>query len=330
MHTTETSRIISLRYPRSWAGDCNPLAAATQQAVGVWLAELGLLRDEPSAQKFARLAVGRYGGWPYPQAGGEELFTVTAFLTWWIFYDDLAEGAAERDLQPLVTAALGEPHDRPPASPLVRGIWELAQRYRHRMSARWLERHAERFADWLRGLQVEALLAAQFRSGRSADMAQAYWKVRLVNIGMLPMIDFIEYDLGEELPAELWEHPELARIERAACALVTLINDLYGYTKDQDGSWPNLVSCTARERGLSLFAAFAEIEELHHSLLAELQGAEQRLLAASRDPVLLARFCERLHAVIYGFARWHESAPRYKRAHRCPEGEQITLEVSVL
>lgn len=340
MHTTEqisspapvfsppSPRILALRYPASWVGTCNPLAAVTQRAVGEWLAELGYIRDDLSAQKFARLAVGNYGGWPYPNAGQEELFTVTAFLTWWIFYDDLAEGAAERSIEPLVAAARGEPHDRSPASPLVRGVWELAQRYRHRMSARWLNRHAERFGDWLRGLQDEAQLAAQFRSGRCVDMAQRYWAVRLINIGMLPMIDFIEYDLGEELPAALWQHPELQRIERAACALVTLINDLYGYTKDRDDCWPNLVSCTARERGISMSAAFAEIERMHQALLTELERAEQRLLSASGCPALLPRFCERLHSVIYGFARWHESAPRYKRVHSCPEGDQIALEVS--
>lgn len=321
-------RILSLCYPQSWVGTCNPLAAVTQQAVGEWLAELGILRDDLSAQRFARLAVGNYGGWPYPDAGREELFTVTAFLTWWIFYDDLAEGAAERDILPLVAAARGEPHDRPPPSPLVRGIWELAQRYRHRMSARWLNRHAERFGDWLRGLQDEALLAEQFRNGRCAGMAQGYWAVRLVNIGMLPMIDFIEYDLGEELPAALGQHPELRRIERAACALVTIINDLYGYTKDRDGRWPNLVSCTARERGICTAAAFAEIERLHQKLLSEMQHAEQRLLPVSGCPVLLQRFFERLHSVIYGFARWHDSAPRYQRNHLCPEGGQIALEVS--
>lgn len=91
-------RVLSLRYPQSWVGTCNPLVAATQRAVGGRLAELGIIRDDPSAQRFARLAAGSYGRRPYPHAEQEELFTFTASLTWWFFYNDLAEGVAERHI----------------------------------------------------------------------------------------------------------------------------------------------------------------------------------------------------------------------------------------
>ena len=161
----------------------------------------------------------------------------------------------------------------------------------------------------------------RFRAEKCVIGVEEHMEVRRFNVGLIPVIDWIEYDLGRELPEAAREHPAMSILIEAACRAVAFGNELYGYTKDRRARFINSVSCAEREDKSSTSQAFARIADLHDQAVAEMDLAGRALLAidsGAPDPgarPLLAAWLTRLHLIVAGFAQWHGRAPRYATTH---------------
>lgn len=316
MPTAET--VIDLRYPTSWFAPPNPHAPAVRGRLHAWLRRIGVVADAAAAAKLDAIDPAGYGGLPFPRAGRDVLETVTALLTLWIFHDDAIEGDGDDDGHLLLHALSGAPDLRRRDTPVVRGYRELGARLLG-MSAAWRQRHVADFGGWLLSVDDEAALARRFRAGARIGVAE-HLAVREINVGLIPVLDWIEHDLGRELPCDVFDDPAHDAVVRGACHAVAFANELYGYTKDRDAGWINAVACAEREDGAGPAAAFARVAALHDAAVAEVVAGGAALVARADDRALVADWLGRVHHVVAGFARWHAQAPRYRAVHATADG----------
>ena len=318
-----TKLVLTLEYPASWPRPRNPLAPWAATYTETFLREAGILPDDEVERKLARMDVAGYGGWPFGLADLHTLQTVTAFLSLWILYDDLLEGDCEPQPETVVRAVRGD--GVRPEHLYYGAWWDLGKRCRAQLSCQALERHGERFRAWLRSLEHEAELVRRERAGDPCSFSE-YLAWRKVNVGVLPTLDFLEIDLGEELLAAAWQDPRLSLVESLAAEIVALQNDLFGYAKDCRAGWPNAVRQLQAESGLEAVAALTKVVELHNQRVAELER-QGRALARDSGSLLLAAWWQRLSTLVAGFASWHSEAARYGAALEL-EGFSVELTVA--
>ena len=318
---------VSLFFPETWAVPLGPLAREMETRAEHWLRDRKIIHDEAGAEKFRKLAVGEYANWPFPGSDPDKAEVITKFLALWIFYDDVIEEADDGQQSLILQAIRGNPTVYREGNAHLRCWWELGQSYSKVMERNWLDRHGQRFLDWVHSVREECFAANQFRKTGVYPSAAQHLLRRRMNIGMIPNIDFIEYQMGWELPEETLADPDMKRLEQLSADVVAIINDLFGYAKDGKLQWCNLVPCFVHEFGISLEEAFRWACNLHNARVREITLLEPTLLRRSREPEKMAQWLEGLHHILYGFARWHAMAPRYSANHDVGAGRRIKISV---
>jgi hypothetical protein len=319
---------MSLLYPLSWKVSFHPLSERIERRTQAWLEDVGVIHDDAGRERFRKLTVWAYAGWSFPLGDEDRMETIMAFLALWIFYDDVIEEKDDGILGKIKDAIAGRPSVFPGGGPLYRAWWELGQRYARVMSPAWLERHAERFEEWVLAVRQELDVASNYRQRGIFPAADAHRERRIISVGMIPCIDFIEYQMGWELPADILKEPEITALEWVSSEIVAITNDLFSYQKDKRQRWCNLVSCVAQEGPFPLEEAFRRTVDLHNQrgLLLSHLGAKLLLKHPKRPE--LVDWLQRLYYVTYGFARWHAIATRYNAEHPLEDGKILRLSVN--
>lgn len=318
---------VELLYPLSWKVSFHPLAERVERRTEVWLEDIGVIHDEEGRERFRNLAVWAYAGWPFPHGEKSRLETIMGFLALWIFYDDVIEERDDGLLAAIKAAVGGRPSAFPGGNPHYRGWWELGQSYGRVMSKAWMNRHADRFEEWVLSVREECRRANVFRKSGVSPRALDHLERRALNIGMIPNVDFIEYQLGWELPETILEEPDMKALEWLSAEVVAITNDLFSFQKDQKNRWCNLIPCLSKEKNLSLDEAFRRIVALHNQRVLLIGRLGERLSLRHSDCPELPLWLERLHHIMYGFARWHAIAPRYNHLHDLGDGRRVKLSI---
>lgn len=310
-------RHVFVSYPRTWVVELPSHTRAVERAALTWLRERGVVHDARSERVFELLSVGEYANWPFATAPADRAAIITKFLSLWIFYDDVIEEAGEGRVACVEQAVAGVLTPGTLGDVHLDAWAELGRACAGVMSPTFMARHARRFAAWVEAVSTERRAALDMRaSGTRAPLSQ-HLERRRHNIGMFPNLDFLEYQMGWELPEAVLVDPLHGAVERSAADAVAIVNDLFGFTKDRAGSWPNLVDCAMHELELDPPSAFRVVCELHDARVRALARDGRSLLCRHPGVVELARWLEGLHHVVYGFARWHSRAPRYQSRHTC-------------
>lgn len=324
---TNSTSEVSLRYPSTWVVAMNPLAREMERRTELWFREHGVIHDEAGAEKFRKLAVAEYANWAFPSAPVERAEVLTKFLSLWIFYDDLIEEGDDGQQEKLFAAIAGRPDTCPEGDCHLRCWWELGQAYGRVMSRDWMEFHARRYAEWVAAVREESETAKRFRETGSYPNAANQLERRILTVGQLPNLDFVEYQMGWEVPPDLREDPELKALEWHSSEIVAIVNDMFGYTKDQRQRWCNLVACMAQEFKLSPEDAFRWVADLHNARVRQIGILEERLLERYPQETQLRGWIQGLRHNMYGFARWHAMAPRYNSVHQTGPGRQLRIRI---
>jgi len=318
---------VALVYPNSWIVPLSPLAHEMSRRTELWLRERGVIHDEESSEKFRKLAVAEYANWPFPQAEAARAEVITKFLALWIFYDDVIEEKDDGQRAKIFQAIAGRPETCPEGNAHLRCWWELGRTYAQVMSPEWLERHARRFADWVTSVREECLGANQFRNSGTFPSAAKHLERRSFNIGMIPNIDFLEYQMGWELPAEALEDPDMKSLVSLSAEVVAIINDIFGYTKDRELRWCNLVPSLAQEFQISLDEAFRWVADMHNARVRAIAQFEEKLIQKSKNQPKMTQWIQGLRHIMYGFARWHAMAPRYRSSHDLGDQKRMRIQI---
>lgn len=318
---------VNLHYPDTWAVRPNPLADELARRAHAWLRQRGVITCPADDDKFHKLSVGEYANWPFPFADEDRAEVITNFLALWIFYDDMIEEGDDGQRGAIFEAIRGSSlADGQLDSPYLRCWRELGKACAGVMSQGWTDRHAARFAAWVDSVREESANAQILRRSGCYPSLSDHLARRRANIGMAPNMDFIEYQIGWELPEEVLADPDMKAVESAAADCVAICNDLFGFTKDRSFAWANFVSCAMQEFGDSPAEAFKWVTHMHSRKVQELRQHEATLMKRyPRHPMLTAWF-DALHCVIYGFAQWHSRAPRYRATH---EASGWTVQITI-
>lgn len=318
---------VDLIYPTSWSVAPGRFADEAARDAESWLRERGVISDAAGREKFRQLAVGPYANWPFPSASRERAAVITRFLALWIFYDDAIEEHDDGQQAQIFRAIAGDLPVCPAGDAHLRCWWELGRAYAPTMSPAWRLRHARRFAAWVDSVRDESRGAQSLRASGVLPTAELHLARRRLNIGMLPNLDFLEYQMSWELPPELVHDPDMLALADLSAEVVALVNDLHGYTKDQNLAWCNMVPCVAHERHVPLAEAFRLVASMHNQRVRAAAQLERRLLARCPDQPHLARWVQGLRHIMYGFARWHAIAPRYRVRHELGDTRRIDLRI---
>lgn len=295
--------VLQLVFPAEWRQPRNPLAEPAAAWARTFLAEFGFLNDPETEEKLNEIDVAGFG-WPFYAAERPVLCTVTAFLAHWALYARRRATRGEADEAALVSAVRGE--GTRPADPYHAAFWELGQRYYKKLGRTFLARHGERFRAWLR-----ATPPAGAEAPPAPANLDAYLALRRTQIGLLPVLDFLELDLGEELPAEIWHDPRMGTLERLSCEVVALQHDLRAFAAGS--RQPNAVRLLAAAAGLLPALAGARIALRHNQLVAEIDRVGRALVRDHRTTALTAWWI-RLSGLLAGFGRYHAAADRERLA----------------
>ena len=298
---------IRLCYPSDWVREPNPSAQAAEGRTLNWLREHGIVHDARSERAFAEMNVAEYAGRPFPLADAETLELLMKTLTLWLLYDDVIEGRSETDPELLLDCVCGIKQATGQESAVHQAWLELGIECRTRMSPAWVERHRQRFATWLRSVQNEARMVNAYRASGSAPSLLDYLSVRMVTIGVVPTLDFLEIDLGAELPPSFLSSNIYRDLEVAATLLVILQNDITGFTKDRLNHWLNGALSAAGPEGDPLDGLHALVR-LHDEYVVLLASRTAELSAHSTH---LQQWAERLCLMVGGWSKWHVAARRY-------------------
>lgn len=307
---------VNLHYPDSWAVRPNPMADELARRARNWLRQRGVITTAADEDKFHNLSVGEYANWPFPFAEEDRAEVITNFLALWIFYEDILEEGGDGQSAAVLDAIRGLPAPAGSVESAHLRCWrELGEACATVMSAAWTERHARRFAEWVDAVVEESVQAQILRKTGVYPSLAEHLKCRRANIGMAPNLDFIEYQIGWELPEEVLADSDMKAVESAAADCVAICNDLFGFTKDRRSIWANFVSCAMNEFGDDAGEAFKWVTHMHSRKVQELRQHEALLLKRYPQHPMLTAWFDALHCVIYGFAQWHSRAPRYRAIH---------------
>lgn len=311
--------VLRLIFPAEWRRHKNPLSEPAAAWAKTFLADAGLLNNPAASQRVEEMDLAGQGGWPFHSADRGVLCTLTSFLALWALYRREKALGEDREAE-LIAAVRGE--GTRPAAVFHAAFWELAQRYTKKLGRTFLARHGERFRSWLRSLATEAAMAAAMSRGESVALAD-YLELRRHHSPVLPTLDFLELDLGEELPPTLWRDPRMELIERLATEIVTLQSDLAYFHRHLREPSPNAVVLLAAESGLSAAEAWSHTVDRHNQLVRELDRVGQALLRDQKSGFLTAWYF-RLGSMLAGFGRWHTEGARY-RAPLEEGGQEVSL-----
>ena len=292
--------VLRLVFPAEWRRHKNPLSEPAAAWAKTFLADAGLLA-QPSTRRFLEdMDLAGQGGWPFHSADRGVLCTLTSFLALWALYQQGAarDEAAEAEL---IAAVRGE--GARPRQAFHAAFWELAQRYVKKLGRTFLARHGERFRAWLRSVPMEAAMTAALRRGEVVALAD-YFDLRRNHSAVLPTLDFLELDLGEELAPTLWRDPRMDHIERLASEIVTLQGDLAFYHRHSRDQVPNAVALLAAEENLAVVEAWSRTVDRHNLKVRELDQVG-RALVRDQSSSFVAAWYFRLGAMLAGFGRWH-------------------------
>lgn len=287
--------VLELIFPAEWRQPRNPLAEPAAAWTRTFLNDFGLLADPEIDEKLTHLDIAGFG-WPFYAAERPVLCTVTAFLTLWTLYAGRRAAHGEGDEESLILAVRGE--GPRPADPYHAAFWELGQRHSKRVRRTFLARHGERFRAWL-----AATPGAGAAAPPPVGSLDEYLIRRRAQVGLLPILDFLELDLGEELPPGLWLDPRMGTVERLAAELVALQHDL------RAGTAVGAVTLLMAHEGLAPRAAASQLLARHNRLAAELDRVGRALLRDSRESVVAAWWM-RLGGLLAGFGRFYAAAER--------------------
>lgn len=184
---------------------------------------------------------------------------------------------------------------------------ELRTAFTGAMSAGWVARHLGRLREWARA-----------KGGERGTVRAELARLR-ARSGMLPAMDFVEYEIGWELPEEVFADSAMREVEEAAGDCMAIMKDLFGETE--------LVAYVMEEFGDSAGEAFKWVNNMHARQVRRLRDLEAGFYERYPQHPMLTAWFDALHCVIYGFAQWHSRAPHCRTVHE-RTGWAVTVTVS--
>ena len=245
----------------------SPHASRVQQGTVEWARRLRLLQRDAAYRRLERVQYGMLMARAYPTAALETLQIATDWSTWLFLLDDQCDeagiGQAPEQLASLHTRLLDVLRGilpKPDDQSLVHGLWDIYVRLRKYATEEWLERFSASVAMYFTANVWEA---TNRRQGLIPNAA-SYRRMRPFTSAVFPCLMLIELAERLDIPAGMYEHPDIQRLALMTNNVISWANDIVSFEKEQrQGDVHNLVLILAHEQQLPLQAAVEQVAALH-------------------------------------------------------------------
>ena len=180
--------------------------------------------------------------------------------------------------------------------------------------AYWRSRFLGNVADYLfRG----SLSALEVRSqGLKLSLAE-YYDLRLLDSGVLPVLDVVEYAIETAFPPSVAQHEAVIELRLRAARHIAFVNDLFSYAKERvaHGEPFNLLHILMKSEPLPFQAA---VERAVRMINAEMEGfvdAESRLPLGGELDSALTAYVDGLKGWVRGNVEFSLASPRFRTAN---------------
>ncbi len=280
-----------------------------------WAADFGLVSDDRSRRRLARIGCGACAAYTWPYATLELLTFGARFIAWMFMFDDaVGEGAGARDLREHMETLAS--YDRvlfgaacpPDATPLHTALADLmssAAALADTLQLDWVPRFRAGVRRFFDGCTLEF---SHRRARRSPGLAE-YRRIRALSIGAHSVFAISELATGHLLSEEAFQHPLAIRATEQASLMLAWGNDIYSFPKECSDREPlNLVSVIAREDRLDGLSALRAAVDTYNK---DLSRFESTAATASRLSPALAAYTHGLACWIHGNTAWSAVSRRY-------------------
>lgn len=299
----------------------HPAAQSIEEGTIAWMKRHGFVRTRSQEDAARDAAFGMRAARVHP-SGDAAAIQLASDLTVWLFHsdDEYVEAAGASGMLSETTShairclrVLRDPQDLPHAA--GRSLLALQD-----ISRRLRQFTSEEQFDRLVGGMVEFFLAgcceaASFSRRRLPGVAD-YVPVRdAINCLRSVCFVFIEIVGGYALPADLWHRPAVQALVRKATRIVSNHHDLLSGVRELANDMPmNLPAVTAREQGLPIGQAFAQVVALANADTRDFVAMADRVLTVETNR-FVRLYVEGLKAWIRGNLDWSATTGRYRVAH---------------
>ncbi len=278
-HELRRSSHHDLTYP--WESQGTPLAADIEEATRAWVLQRGLLSPQHLETRYEPLNIGLLTALTYPSAPLDKSLTISKFLTWIFIQDDhydiatlsLDPGRLRRKLDSYIQI-LGGAGEAYSMNVTFTALAEIVDLITTPSDTGWKARFSKSLIDfWLSGVLVETDV-------RLRDVVMdlpTYMKMRRYSIGVIPVLDLVEFAYSFVLPDHIVQDPRIQQVQELATQLVIYTNDIFSYRKERKARDPNnLIHILMHHHELSFADAVRHTVQLHNADVT-------RFLALTRD-----------------------------------------------
>lgn len=298
----------------------NPHVEQIKKHTDEWVIKFGLCND---MKNYYSDNYSYFTGRLYPNAPYDRLCIVNDFFTLLFFIDDkldspLAKTAIEKEITvkefvKRIMAVIKQEKalEQKENNPIFAALEDVWRRLADRSDNVWLAS----FVKEIEYILEAALWEYKNSAGKEMPTIEEYLEKRryagAANIA-ISMIDFLE---EKHLPAFLKEHTIVQGLEKTACNIICISNDLFSLSKeDLFGDVHNLPSIIINERKITSEQAVLLTAEIHDATVHQFINLTQNLPSfdIETDEILL-NYINILKTQIAGNVAWSElDTKRYK------------------
>ena len=175
----------------------------------------------------------------------------------------------------------------------------------------WMARFLSTVRDYLlRG----SLVALKRWSSTHVPTVAEYLPIRMYDSAVLTVFTLMELINDAQLPAELYDHPYLCTMRRAAAYHIIFVNDLVSYHKEvvERDSVCNMVRVLQTEEGIPLEQALRRVKQRADEALARFLASEEALAREVLLTPKLVRYIDGLKAWVGGNVDFSITSPRFR------------------
>ena len=311
--------VSHIQYP--WGHRENVHVEQVGEICGAWVSSSGIIRCEQMQKRYDQMDVARLAGLCYPDAPLDRLIFIAKFFTWVFLEDDVYDNGEivhdPRQVEEtfaLYAEVLSGRIDGSRHGVMTTELGRMRAELAAVMPRPWMTRFCASMEDfWFRGVLCES----ELRQAKRVPLLDDYMKMRVYSIGVVPVMQLVEFASGFALPNNLVFERKLQELSWLTARIIGYTNDIFSFEKERLVDDPhNYLYVLTHNKKLNLSQAMDQLIRDHETDLAALQTVIASLPAFGVDVAAQVKQYIEGHCVwIRGVFDWQRSSKRYEVSH---------------
>ncbi|KAI0371440.1 terpenoid synthase [Pilatotrama ljubarskyi] len=259
-----------------WPRRLHPLYEEVSAESNAWLKSFAPFTPE-SQHAFEKCDFGLLAALGYPDASREALRTGTDLMNLFFAideYTDVEAAPAAREMADIVIDAVHHPQKPRPSGEIVLGeiVRQFAERSLPMATPGATSHFLKDFTDWMESITMQA---GDRCSGVTRSIDE-FIKIRRDNNGGFP--SFFPCEMHLSIPDKAFTHPQIDELRTIIVDMITTINDVLSYNREQatENDQYNLLTVVMRELNVDLDGAMVWVTDFHNDLVQRyIQGLKR-------------------------------------------------------